>query len=95
MLVAVYRGKIAKGGKDGLNDTSDKTTNAMVILVTNWYRGGEKVAEQQNIEKFSYLSKSESQASMKYLCVSRQGASLDTGRHIITLPHFQSTIIIK
>lgn len=56
--------------------------NAMVFLVINQHGGGEMAIEQQQIEKILIYGRERVLESVAYQCVSRHGASLDTGKDI-------------
>ena len=80
--MAIYSGQIAEAANDSISDTSNRMTNTAVILVINWYTGGEMAIEQQQIEEIFIYGQVRVFESVKHQCVSRQGASLDTGKDI-------------
>ena len=66
LLAAIYAGKMVVTASDRVIEASDSITNATVILVINQYRGGEKVAEQQQIEKILIHGKERVLESVNY-----------------------------
>jgi len=44
--VAIEQGGAAEAAIDGVNETIDSVTNTVVVLVADWFPGGEMAVEQ-------------------------------------------------
>ena len=82
MSLTIYLGMTAKEANGSISDTSDRMINAVVFLIINLYTCGVIAIENGSIKKILICRQERVRGSIYYQCVSRQGASPDTGRDI-------------
>ena len=76
-------GKIAEARNESISESSDRMTNDALILIIKQDLGKAIVVEQQHIKEIFIYRQERIFESVNHQFVSRQGASLDTGKDIM------------
>jgi hypothetical protein len=77
-----WAGGTAEALIDGVNETIDSMTNTAVILIADWFPGGEMAVEQWHINNIFIDLRGRDFRGLNREFVSRRRASLDPGTDV-------------